>query len=615
MYNSVSAGQQMQMLLERRTSPELAQQTLTLGQNEDIESAKTSLFTSIARVPYTKFGFFRGSSPVFIDEIRVVKDLAIKTKTNAFARTGEVDSISGKDVHEFYIVDIGAGTGAFGKLIYNYVNSQEFKNFMDAEGITANIKFHIVSTIGEGMQSTMEFGERANHYYVTKFKVEDIDQAFRDINPDDFKYNITGEVDPGNRETIEIDLLDEDRDAILRLRTIHGKIDLAISSWCFIHLVDPMGLVKRTFDMLRPGHGVLAVDGLYFVTTENLSDHAQHQKDFIMCLLLSGQPFLIKESEQPNAAPAFLIKRKDESELMIPIRYNRRKIAQFDNTFENYLATYRFIDGVQGSARYNNILEDVKWPHLYSIGRPQHGYVSDFEFLDSFKSVLGLWDKTFLFKSLKKSDPREFTVTRHDDSMLGDVESMYEGYPAKLERHKAELDSLFETFFWLDLNAYKPLYVDALDKGDPNKITDALESILFKLQRPEQEFRSNKEKLFSQLTQEMDKKQAKIRDPKLKEQHFIKANSLKVGLTDTKNNYDWFTVAARSVVTDFQHPSEEAAQRFDELRKLAITYFYSRDFFDSHKNEINAMIGRIEKRLEKYRALRMQADASEVDLR
>ena len=43
-----------------------------------------------------------------------------------------------------------------------------------------------MSLVGEDMQSTIEIGDVGVNYYITRFMIEDIDNAFKKINISDF---------------------------------------------------------------------------------------------------------------------------------------------------------------------------------------------------------------------------------------------------------------------------------------------------------------------------------------------------------------------------------------------------------------------------------------------
>ncbi len=139
---------------------------------KDIKRKQRERFVDLAKSEDINFNFYGYTTSSFIDSKRMINELCKR---------------STPEDHEFYIVDMGAGTGDLGKSILEYTNSDKFKKFKDDNLINHNVKFHIVSLVAEGRQSTIEIGDVGIHYYVTRFMLEDIDNAFRNLNHSAFK--------------------------------------------------------------------------------------------------------------------------------------------------------------------------------------------------------------------------------------------------------------------------------------------------------------------------------------------------------------------------------------------------------------------------------------------
>lgn len=298
----------------------------------------------------TPFEYYGTSSPSFSHTEAMVRDLALNSH--------------GVDV---YIMDIGAGDGSFGNRIYDYVNSQQFTNFLDHHSI-GNIKFHIISLVGEMKGSKLRWSPRANSYYLSLFKIENLDREFefsKSVNTvsnlDEIPVDNCGdqniqEAINAKIQKVEKEDRDEDdhsylkqrwleffikKDAAEKLKNLHGKIDWIVSSLCFIHLADPLGTFVRGFNMLRPGSGIIEIDGFYLITQNTIQDKRNDhllRKDFIDIIRSAQQPYLMKAGSHGKVS--ILMQRKDDQLLRLPVQYKGSVYAKYAHTKGDSLTLY-----------------------------------------------------------------------------------------------------------------------------------------------------------------------------------------------------------------------------------------------------------------------------------
>lgn len=421
--SNVIFGQQQKLLLAQRP---LAESPLSQSLNlahlpEQIKKEQTRRFVNLASSSAVRFKIY--GNPDYgicnVDQKRMINHIALRAT---------------QDDHEFYILDIGAGDGSFGKSIYRYVNSGEFKDFLETKRILKNVRFHIVSVTAEPMGSTIQIGENGIHYYVTKFMAENLSDSIRTINHMDFSWGPTfGEYFPfiyglinntkmkneynTNNEIIKYRIKNEilgrfnnlfntyidDKDEISfmvglenlleeyfseeqkgetdriklniyayiidtknqnkikyykelikknidKIRAMHNKVDWIVSSYCFIHLVDPLGMFKQGFDILRPKHGIMTIDDLAVsINDDNVESGIDinyskevNKTNLVTCLLKSGEPFIVSRGRDFWNV---MIKRSTETSLYLPVKYkDNGAYAKVRHTEGGIIAAYEWTD-------------------------------------------------------------------------------------------------------------------------------------------------------------------------------------------------------------------------------------------------------------------------------
>ncbi|MBS0290172.1 MAG: ankyrin repeat domain-containing protein [Proteobacteria bacterium] len=189
---------------------------------------------------------------------------------------------------EFYVLDIGAGNFQFGNALAEFLNS--------ASDLPKDVKVNIISIRGESNLNpeVKELGI-CKVFELGAFKIENLIEEF---TARDFDLN--------------------------------KKLDLIVSNWCFRHLVDPVGTFLQAYSLLRPGSGLLNMDGFLYtrgckgkLTDDSLFSREFHQFEHNMFSLLldTKAPFLICEVDGNWSLSQFLLKRPNESECQLPLSY------------------------------------------------------------------------------------------------------------------------------------------------------------------------------------------------------------------------------------------------------------------------------------------------------
>lgn len=243
---------------------------------------------------------------------------------------------------EFIFLDIGAGDFQWGRQLCRFLNKQV--------DLPSDISVHIISIRGEGGKGRLKELGKCKVYELTAFKVENLFSEFKSRG------------------------LDFER-----------KVDLATSSWCFRHLVDPLGTFIQTYDLLRPHQGMLLMDGFFYHDAHlkyqdpPCPDEANAQ--LVNILVHLRAPFLLIPYNKLGSLWQFLIKKSDANPCQLPMSYygltncsqkaqvGSRCITQFemhDKKYDlSYLSTTKITPGmIFGDPR---LYQEFKDPQLLDI--------------------------------------------------------------------------------------------------------------------------------------------------------------------------------------------------------------------------------------------------------
>lgn len=189
---------------------------------------------------------------------------------------------------DFYFLDIGAGNFQWVKGLASFINSQK--------DLPNDITIHILGVRGEGGVEKIKAIGKCKTYKLTAFKIENLVEEF------------------------------ESRGLFLT-----NIVDFAISRWTFRHLVDPLGTFVRTYHLLRPGNGILLMDGFFiFDKKRNLDFSLVEASNYIFSLLLKTKaPFLLEF--HLNFLNHFLLRRPNENPCPLEMTY----IGLFKNPYKD----------------------------------------------------------------------------------------------------------------------------------------------------------------------------------------------------------------------------------------------------------------------------------------
>jgi SAM-dependent methyltransferase len=185
-----------------------------------------------------------------------------------------------KDKKDFYVLDIGAG---------NFEWSRSMADFIDQQtDLPKDIKVHIIGIRGERyLGDRIVETDRCKIYNLGAFKVEELFAQFKEMGLD-----------------------------------LENKIDLAVSHWCFRHLVDPVGTAAQVYRLLRPGSGFFLVDGFFFLRNEENVLPFVGNGQMTQLFLDMKVPFLTKHHCGTRSLNHFMMRRPDETACKIPMSYS-----------------------------------------------------------------------------------------------------------------------------------------------------------------------------------------------------------------------------------------------------------------------------------------------------
>jgi len=173
------------------------------------------------------------------------------------------------DQKEFNFMDIGAGNFQWGNGLAKYLDNNPLFKGLD-------VKFNIFSIRGEpNHDQEVKKGERCTLYNYGRFKIENLIDEF---------YN--------------------------KGRDLNEKIDLAVSSWCLRHLVDPTGTFVQINKQLRPDRGVFFFDG--FLSKIGDENKEKSVESNVYSLLNDSQAtFFVNYDSAGRRANCFVTKKSE----------------------------------------------------------------------------------------------------------------------------------------------------------------------------------------------------------------------------------------------------------------------------------------------------------------
>lgn len=215
----------------------------------------------------------------------------------------------------FLLLDLGAGQFGFSQYICEQLE-------IDAS-IPKDIQINFVSVRGESSDEPYQViqGNKCTQYNLSAFPVENLKDAFQTI-----------------------------RDAHPEFPELDGQADAVISCMTFTHLIDPLGTLVQAYDLLKPTTGYLLFDGFECAlindhhttdTQEDFFDGFNVHHNLYLALIMSGASVLINPSAQNQGLHQFILKRKDEQSLAIPLQYYTDILDSKLNSYPHEMATYQ----------------------------------------------------------------------------------------------------------------------------------------------------------------------------------------------------------------------------------------------------------------------------------
>ncbi len=201
----------------------------------------------------------------------------------------------------FYLLDIGAGNFQWGRAMAAYLN-EHFDNDITVNIISVRAETH------DGPEKVVK--ENCVIYELGDFEAE----------------QLASELTKRLGHSLE------------------GKIDFAISSWCLLHITNPVDLVVQTYHALKPHTGLFMFDG-FNISYQGI-DGSYSPNPLRMTELLHNinAPFIFMPDDHEGRMNAMVIQKDSESKLNLPLVYSEIKsIEHGDGT--GRIATLRLLSG------------------------------------------------------------------------------------------------------------------------------------------------------------------------------------------------------------------------------------------------------------------------------
>ena len=182
---------------------------------------------------------------------------------------------------DFYALDIGAGNYQWGRALAQYLNAKE--------DIPKDATIHIIGIRGEqNLAKTVTDLGQCRLYEFGNFQIEALIDAFEE-----------------------------------RGLQLANKVDVVVSSWCFRHLVDPVGTFTQAYDLLRPKTGHLLFDGFFFLhENETMLDKSLNFNARMVRLCLETRaPFLTCSHNCARSLDHFIVSKTDDRQCRLHKRY------------------------------------------------------------------------------------------------------------------------------------------------------------------------------------------------------------------------------------------------------------------------------------------------------
>ena len=200
----------------------------------------------------------------------------------------------------FTVVDLGAGDFTFAKTIAKFIRENKSLLLPDQ-------KVHIISVRGEANLEEDTIDEDcAIRTNLGQFEIENLQEAFTN-----------------------------------KLSNLKNKVDLVVSSWTFRHLVDPVGTLTQTIDLLKPKTGHLLMDG-FFALEKNDQTLDKDSANLNLQKVLTKLQVPVILSYEDSILAQFALKRPSSNPCSLSLAYadTLKRVERDSNS--SALETVRF---------------------------------------------------------------------------------------------------------------------------------------------------------------------------------------------------------------------------------------------------------------------------------
>jgi hypothetical protein len=253
---------------------------------DSVKAAIAGAFTKIVKRIRSTWGVFNGNDTYALCEVNE-QPLLKKIIQQAPA-----------DQKEFYALDIGAGDFQWSKSMADYIEKQA--------DLPLDIKVHIIGIRGESyLGDRVVETNRCKIYNLGAFKVEELFEQFK-------------------KEGLDLE----------------NKIDLAVSQWCFRHLVDPVGTAVQVYNLLRPKAGYFLVDGFFFSLDQGKMKYELGNTRMTQLFLDMKAPFLTQHHEALRSLNRFIMRRPDGTPCQLSMAYSGMEGLNEENEMRYIFSGY-----------------------------------------------------------------------------------------------------------------------------------------------------------------------------------------------------------------------------------------------------------------------------------
>ena len=232
-----------------------------------------------------------------------------------------------------------------------------------------------------------------------------------------------------------------------------NKVDLAVSSWCFRHLTDPVGTFAQTYDLLRPKTGHLMLDGFFFLhEDEKMCDESiDFNTRMTQLCLETNAPFLTYCYDSDGSLDHFILNKPD----IHPCPLQKQYLGTVNPGFGWQIGS-EIVTQFKGA--------DVKTPLLYD-----GEYRGDKDLYETLRQNGLLYKSDLVWGPLQEKDANKKTPPFHIAITTGDEEAIYRCLQNGCDINESDDTGSTPLHLAIKHNNYK-LFLVLLKKGALTKL-------------------------------------------------------------------------------------------------------------------------------------------------